>query len=113
MILARVLFVLLLVLLAGCERKAPDAQGTVTPATPATAAAPVVPSAGAKESSPANPAAADAAGMVRIAGGKFVMGDKDEVDAPLHEVVVSSFWMDTHLVTQEQFQKLMGANPSR
>ena len=41
------------------------------------------------------------------------MGDKDEVDAPLHEVVVSSFAMDRNLVTQEQFQKLMGTNPSR
>jgi len=96
--------------LTGCERKTPDAQASVTSATSATSA---VPSAGAKESSPANPTSADAPGMVRMAGGKFLMGDKDEVDAPLHEVVVSSFLMDTHLVTQEQFQKLMGANPSR
>jgi len=41
------------------------------------------------------------------------MGDKNEVDAPPHEVVVNSFFMDKRLVTQEQFQKIMGANPSR
>jgi len=51
--------------------------------------------------------------MVLIKGGKFMMGDKDEVDAPPHEVTVSSFLMDKNLVTQEQFQKLMGANQSR
>jgi formylglycine-generating enzyme required for sulfatase activity len=43
-----------------------------------------------------------------------MMGDKDEVDARrCIEVVVSSFSMDKHLVTQEQFQKVMGTNPSR
>ena len=41
------------------------------------------------------------------------MGDKNEVDAPLHEVVVSPFSIDKYLVTQEQYQKLMGTNPSR
>ena len=51
--------------------------------------------------------------MVQIPGGKFIMGDKDEVDAPPHEVIVNSFFMDRRLVTQEQFQKVMGANPSR
>lgn len=51
--------------------------------------------------------------MVLVSGGKFVMGDKDEVDAPPHEVSVSPFFMDRNLVTQEQFQKLMGTNPSR
>jgi len=41
------------------------------------------------------------------------MGDKEEVDAAPHEVVVSSFSIDRYLVTQDQFQKVMGANPSR
>jgi sulfatase modifying factor 1 len=41
------------------------------------------------------------------------MGDKDEVDAPPHEVTVSPFLMDRHLVTQEQYQRVMGDNPSR
>src|ERR1043166_3531476 len=53
------------------------------------------------------------AGMVQLPGGRFQMGDKDQVDAPPHEVVVSSFQMDPYLVTQEQYQKVMGANPSR
>jgi formylglycine-generating enzyme required for sulfatase activity len=51
--------------------------------------------------------------MVQITGGKFIMGDKDEVDAPQHVVVVSAFLMDARLVTQELFQKIMGTNPSR
>jgi len=42
-----------------------------------------------------------------------MMGDKEEVDAPPHEVAVNSFLMDRYLVTQEQFQKVMGSNPSR
>ena len=62
--------------------------------------------------SPIQPAT-NATEMVLIQGGKFMMGDKDEVDAPPHEVVVSSFFMDGHLATQEQFQKIMGTNPSR
>ena len=49
--------------------------------------------------------------MVQIAGGRFQMGDKDQIDAIPHEVVVSSFQMDKHLVTQEQYQKVMGSNP--
>src|SRR5712671_3344008 len=47
--------------------------------------------------------------MVQIPGGKFTMGEKSEVDAPPHEVVVAPFMMDRHLVTQDQFQ-IMGAN---
>ncbi|HXI52672.1 MAG TPA: formylglycine-generating enzyme family protein [Candidatus Saccharimonadales bacterium] len=41
------------------------------------------------------------------------MGDKNEVDAPPHEVVVSAFLMDKQLVTQALFEKVMGSNPSR
>ena len=51
--------------------------------------------------------------MIRITGGRFMMGDKAEVDATPHEVIVSPFYIDKHLVTQEQFQKAMGTNPSR
>ena len=54
-----------------------------------------------------------AAAMVRIPGGTFMRGDKDEVDAPPHEVAVSPFLMDRHLVTQAEYQKAMGDNPSR
>src|SRR4051812_17395706 len=57
--------------------------------------------------------AAENGEMVAITGGKFMMGTKGEVDAPLHETVVSSFMMDKFLVTQQDFQKVTGSNPSR
>jgi formylglycine-generating enzyme required for sulfatase activity len=41
------------------------------------------------------------------------MGDKTEVDAPPHEITVSSFYVDKYLVTQKQFQKIAGSNPSQ
>ena len=41
------------------------------------------------------------------------MGEKEEADAPPHEVTVSSFLMDRRLVTQQRFQMVMGMNPSR
>jgi formylglycine-generating enzyme required for sulfatase activity len=84
-----------LALLQGCERKAPQEGSTVSPNAPAqtVSGSPIV--------------------MVLIPGGKFMMGDKDEADATPHEVVVSPFHMDKHLVTQELYQKVMGDNPSR
>jgi formylglycine-generating enzyme required for sulfatase activity len=51
--------------------------------------------------------------MVSIPGGRFLMGDKDEADAKPHEVAVSTFFMDKTLVTQDQYEKAMGENPSR
>jgi formylglycine-generating enzyme required for sulfatase activity len=51
--------------------------------------------------------------MVQLPRGHFTMGDQDEVDAKPHEVVVSSFYVDKYLVTQEQYQRVMGDNPSR
>lgn len=92
-----------LTLLTACspESPAPSSHKAATPAPPATAPAHPAPTANTIE------------GMVVILGGRFTMGDKDEPDAPLHEVVVSSFLMDTHLVTQEKFQRLMKTNPSR
>ena len=51
--------------------------------------------------------------MAKVAGGRFMMGDKEEVDAAPHEVSVSAFYMDSTLVTQEQYQRVMGVNPSR
>src|SRR4051812_825003 len=47
---------------------------------------PKLQSAPAKETASTNQSAAKAAQMVLIPGGKFVMGDKDEVDAPPHKV---------------------------
>src|SRR5439155_2075080 len=87
-------------LLPGCERKASN-EIPKAPATPP------------KETANLNQAGTNATEIVQITGGKFIMGDKDEVDAPPHEAVVSSFFIDKHLVTQVQFQKVMGANPSR
>lgn len=51
--------------------------------------------------------------MVLLPGGKFTMGDEKEPDATPHEVVVSAFYIDKHLVTQTEYQKVTGKNPSR
>ncbi|MGO3306591.1 MAG: formylglycine-generating enzyme family protein [Sphingobacterium sp.] len=46
--------------------------------------------------------------MVRIEGGKFQMGSASFPDAqPIHEVEVSSFFMDEHEVTNAQFAKFV------
>ena len=58
-------------------------------------------------------ASATPADMVRIVGGQFQMGDSTQVDATPHLVSVSAFFMDRTLVTQEQYEKAMGDNPSR
>ncbi|MBN2271052.1 MAG: formylglycine-generating enzyme family protein [Sedimentisphaerales bacterium] len=51
--------------------------------------------------------------MVLLPGGTFTMGDEKEPDATPHEVVVSAFYIDKYLVTQAQYQKVTGKNPSR
>jgi formylglycine-generating enzyme required for sulfatase activity len=89
-----------LALSPGCERKA------ATETSPAKTA-------GAEKRDSRKPETDSASSMVRIADGSFIMGDKTQVDAPPHEVAVSSFYMDKYPVTQEQYQKVMGANPSR
>ncbi|MCP5518480.1 MAG: formylglycine-generating enzyme family protein [Verrucomicrobiales bacterium] len=61
----------------------------------------------------APPSPSGSNGMVFIPGGTFVMGDADEIDAPPHEVTISAFFVDPHPVTQEEFESLMGSNPSR
>ncbi len=85
----------ILALFLGCERRTPEEGST------------------ASANAPAKADAGSAIEMVLIPGGKFTMGDKDEPDAPLHEVAVSPFYMDKHLVTQEQYQRVIGDNPSR
>jgi formylglycine-generating enzyme required for sulfatase activity len=93
-----------LALLSGCGRDIPD----TSPANPKTPAADPPPSAD------AHPSLAETkTRMILVSGGRFTMGDKDEIDAPPHEVVVASFYMDPTLVTQEQYQKVLGENPSR
>ncbi|SPE52935.1 Serine/threonine kinase [Verrucomicrobia bacterium] len=86
--------------LSGCERETP------TGASPQKKA-------GNQESAAPKPGTNSVGDMILVSGGRFVMGDKTEVDATPHEVVVRSFYMDKYLVTQEQYQKVMGANPSR
>ncbi len=52
--------------------------------------------------------------MVALPGGWFEMGagDADEPDQQLHKVFVSPFAIDKYPVTQQEYEKLMGANPS-
>ena len=51
------------------------------------------------------------AGMVRIQGGTFTMGDDDErpEERSTRRVTVSSFWIDRHEVTNAQFARFVEA----
>ncbi len=53
-------------------------------------------------------------GMVFVAGGTFQMGSSrgDSDEKPIHTVTVSSFYMDKTEVTQAEYRKVMGKNPS-
>jgi formylglycine-generating enzyme required for sulfatase activity len=52
-------------------------------------------------------------GRVYVAGGTFQMGSNGEsVEKPIHTVTVSSFFMDKTEVTQVQYRKVMGKDPS-
>jgi eukaryotic-like serine/threonine-protein kinase len=56
--------------------------------------------------------------MVKILGGKFMMGspesekDRSDSESPQHQVTVSEFYLGQTLVTQAQYQAIMGNNPS-
>ena len=56
--------------------------------------------------------------FVRIPGGCFQMGSPKSEEGrygnekPVHEVCVDGFWMGKYEVTQAQWQKIMGSNPS-
>jgi len=52
--------------------------------------------------------------MVKISGGWFDMGSKrgEADESPAHKVWVDSFLMDKYELTQEQYVKLVGTNPS-
>ncbi len=84
-----------LILFQGCKRKDPNE----TPKNSAEA--------------PGEIKAESGTEMVQIPAGRFTMGDEKEIDATPHEVAVSSFYMDKYLVTQGQYKKVMGENPSR
>ncbi|TFI53568.1 TIR domain-containing protein [Mastigocladus laminosus UU774] len=56
--------------------------------------------------------------MVQIPGGRFIMGSpageagRYDNEGPQHEVTVPSFFMGKYVVTQAQYQAIMGSNPS-
>ncbi|MFC1671120.1 formylglycine-generating enzyme family protein [Spirochaetota bacterium] len=54
--------------------------------------------------------------FVLIRGGSFQMGSAKRrgyfSERPMHKVKVSSFWMGKFEVTQKQYKKIMGSNPS-
>ena len=92
--LTAILLSITTVLLQGCKQKTPDNPSNET-------------------KSQAKTTTNSQNGMILLPGGTFTMGDKDEIDSPPHEVTVSAFYIDKYLVTQEQYEKLMGDNPSR
>jgi sulfatase modifying factor 1 len=55
----------------------------------------------------------DHAGMVRLAGGTFLMGAADAEspadEKPVHRVQLASFWMDATEVTNAQFRRFVAA----
>jgi formylglycine-generating enzyme required for sulfatase activity len=51
--------------------------------------------------------------LVKIPGGTFQMGANElEDEKPIHSVKVTPFWMGKFVVTQEQYEAVMGTNPS-
>src|SRR5271170_3210118 len=54
---------------------------------------------------------APGAGMIWIPGGRFKMGAEQyrAEEAPIHEVAVDGFWIDSHDVTNAQFQAFVTA----
>ena len=53
--------------------------------------------------------------MVLIPAGEFTMGDNagDDDEKPAHKVQLSSFYMDTHELTQKAYEGLLEKNPSK
>ncbi|TVP64628.1 MAG: TIR domain-containing protein [Leptolyngbya sp. LCM1.Bin17] len=53
--------------------------------------------------------------LVRIPAGQFLMGspDSEKGEGPQHRVSVPEFWLGKYPVTQDQYQAIMGKNPSR
>jgi formylglycine-generating enzyme required for sulfatase activity len=53
--------------------------------------------------------------MVYVKGGWYKMGTTDATvsNAVQHDVGISGFWMGKYEVTQEEWQKIMGSNPSK
>jgi formylglycine-generating enzyme required for sulfatase activity len=57
--------------------------------------------------------------MVKIPGGRFLIGSPDteakryDDEGPQHYVDVPEFWMGKYVVTQQQWQAIMGNDPSK
>ncbi|MFM7438894.1 MAG: SUMF1/EgtB/PvdO family nonheme iron enzyme, partial [Snowella sp.] len=52
--------------------------------------------------------------MVKIPAGTFTMGsDENEDEKPKHQVKLQEFYLGKYPVTQEQYQAVMGNNPSK
>ena len=65
-----------------------------------------------KKSKPMHP---DLSGdYVWVAGGCYQMGNEEGAvdERPIHEVCVENFWMGKSEITQSEWRKVMGANPS-
>jgi len=56
----------------------------------------------------------DLTNMVWVEGGTFQMGSNSGVDdeKPVHTVTVRGFWMGKYEVTQAEYRRVMGTNPS-
>jgi formylglycine-generating enzyme len=52
--------------------------------------------------------------LIAVQGGSFDMGsnDGDSDEKPIHSVTLSDFYIGKYEVTQEQYEKVMGKNPS-
>jgi formylglycine-generating enzyme required for sulfatase activity len=94
-IIAAFLLPVTLALLQGCKRKTPGDTAEV------------------QAEAQSETKTESGAEMAQIPGGRFTMGDENEIDAPLHEVVINPFYIDKCLVTQEEYQRVTGKNPSR
>jgi formylglycine-generating enzyme required for sulfatase activity len=52
--------------------------------------------------------------MVILPAGSFMMGsDEHNSEKPIHQVVLKQFAISKYPVTQEQYQAVIGSNPSR
>jgi formylglycine-generating enzyme required for sulfatase activity len=100
----------------GCERSGPPAANGPPAAAPSAASpfGPTIPG-------PAAPAGGVPPGMVWIPGGEFSMGSDAACESlcslpgvtrdaqPIHRVHVDGFWMDATEVTNEEFERFIGA----
>ncbi|MCD6364420.1 MAG: formylglycine-generating enzyme family protein, partial [Planctomycetes bacterium] len=57
---------------------------------------------------------ASGATMLLVPSGEFFMGSESGQadEKPVHKVKLSAFYMDKHLVTQKDYESLIGSNPS-